>query len=291
MIVTVNEGPVYVCMDRGKDAVMTLSARLLFTCMLLALAPLAMAGTIYDGHIHYNGDSARLITAKRAIELLNENGIESAIVSSTPNAGTKMLHQHAPERIIPFLRPYRTYNDRYGWHSDPDIIPYLEQELSSGIYRGIGEFHLFSEHKNTAVVQKVLQLAKAKRLVISAHADVETIETLASGHPDLAVIWAHCGFDYPAGGIRQLMIQNKNLYCELSFREGIMDENFEQLDPEWKELFESHPQRFMLGMDTYTPQRWVNLPVLTDEAHAWLDQLDPEAAAQIRSGTIQHLFP
>ncbi|TNF95916.1 MAG: hypothetical protein EP297_11285, partial [Gammaproteobacteria bacterium] len=220
----------------------------------------------HDGHIHYNEDVWSLITTERAIELLEQNDIERAIVSSTPNTGTEKLYQAAPERIIPFLRPYRTFRDRYTWHSDPDIINRLEQELSSGIYRGFGEFHLFREHKDTPVIQKVMQLVKSHNLTVSAHADAETIESLTTRQPGITVIWAHCGMDHPVQDIQRLINQYNNLYCELSFREGITDENNDQISQEWKTLFETYPERFMLGMDTYTPGQWMNLPELTEIA-------------------------
>lgn len=262
----------------------------LFLAGLLLLIPLAgNSYVINDGHIHYNQDMWSKIAPQRIIRYLSKNDINRAVVSSTPTEGTEKLYHLAPQRIIPFLRPYRTDRDRYTYLSDPTIIPYLENKIASGIYKGIGEFHLFSKNKNTQVAKQIMQLAADHDLAISAHSDYETILALVNYQPEVRVIWAHCGMDHPVEDIKTALQQYPNLFCELSFRYHMFDDK-DVLIPEWKSLLENHADRFILGMDTYIPRRWANLPEHVEFAQHWLNQLSPEARKLIATENINRWF-
>lgn len=260
------------------------------TIILIFISMPAMATELNDGHIHYNQDIRAQLPARHALRLLDENHINRAIVSSTPTSGTEKLYQLNPQQIIPFLRPYRNYRDRFTWHSDPSIIEYIKQHLTTGIYKGFGEFHLFREHKNTDTVQRVTQLAAQHGLILSAHADGETIESLFAISPGISIIWAHCGMDHPVTDVHRMLKQYSNLYCELSFREGLTDESG-KLSLEWKNLLETFARRFLTGSDTYIPRRWANLPEITDQTLDWLSQLTPQNAKLISSDNFNRLFP
>ena len=57
---------------------------------------------IFDAHIHYNRDAWGLYSVDDALALLDRAGVRKAFVSSTPDQGTLMLWQRAPERISPY---------------------------------------------------------------------------------------------------------------------------------------------------------------------------------------------
>lgn len=263
---------------------------LMLSLVLLTTNAVSIAEPRNDGHIHYDRDVWERLPPQQAIAVLDDVGIQRAIVSSTPTIGTEKLHRLAPERIIAFLRPYRNVRDRYTWHSDPGIVDYVRQQLTQGIYRGFGEFHLFRDHKDTAVVRELMQLAKDRQLVLLAHADAETIETLMKRQPGLAVIWAHTGMDHPLGDVKRLFKQYPQLYGELSFRSDFTDDHGD-LDPNWKRFFQQYSRRFVLGMDTYVPRRWASLSELSAEAGHWLSQLDAATAHLIARENIDRLFP
>lgn len=264
-------------------------AKSFYLLFLLLVPKFVEAYEINDGHIHYNEDMWSKIPPAKVIRYLSDNKINRAVVSSTPSEGTEKLYRLAPERIIPFLRPYRNDRDRYTYFADPTIIPYLEKKIASGIYKGIGEFHLFSENKNTQVAKQIMQLAADHELAISAHSDYETILALLDYQPAVRVIWAHCGMDHPVEDIKTALQQYPNLYCELSFRYNMFDDD-DILLPEWKILLESNADRFILGMDTYMPRRWANLPEHVDFAQTWLEQLSLETRQQIASENINLWF-
>ena len=244
---------------------------------------------INDGHIHYNKDVWSRLPPERAIQLLTENNINRAIVFGTPTEGAEKLYKIAPDRVIPFMMPYRIYRDRYTFHSDPSIVTHLKKKIDTGIYKGIGEFHLFTIHKDKPVVAQIMQLAADHELAISAHADYPTIRKLIELQPGVRIIWAHCGMDHPVADIEQAMQQYPNLFCELSFRYDMFDEDW-QLLPEWKTLLENNPSRFILGMDTYIDRRWANLPEHVEFAREWLEQLPEEPRNKIARENIDNWF-
>ncbi|WP_455220620.1 hypothetical protein [Kaarinaea lacus] len=250
-------------------------------CLLLLCITQTSANELqlFDAHVHYSEDIWQVITAEDAIKRLKKNCIQRAIVSSTPTVGAIKLFKQNPELVIPFLRPYRSPDDRRDWYAKPDILEYVRSNLESFDYRGLGEFHLFDSQVDTPVMKGILDLARQKNLILLAHADHETIDALIAAAPKLTIIWAHGGFDVDIDILTNKLKQYKNLYIELSFREGITENGV--LSSQWRKSFMTHPSRFLIGTDTYTGQRWLELPELTDNYQAWLNQLPSDVAEAI----------
>jgi hypothetical protein len=80
------------------------------------------------------------------------------------------------------------------------------------------------------------------------------------------------------------------LVCELSYRYGITGEGG-RLTPEWRRLFETFPDRFIIGSDTWIPQRWQIYGELMEGYRAWLGQLPRVVADRIAHGNGERLFP
>ena len=97
------------------------------------------------------------------------------------------------------------------------------------------------------------------------------------------------GFDVSETILRELLEQHEQLYIELSFREGITLEG--RLMSQWEQLMTDFQTRFLVGMDTYTPGRWLELPELAAAARGWLAQLPTEVAHDIAYGNAARLFP
>jgi hypothetical protein len=234
---------------------------------------------VFDVHIHYSHDVWDKISPKEAIAKLREIGITRAMVSSSSDEGTQMLYRAAPEMIVPALRPYRTRDELDTWMGDESVLPYLEQRLAKYRYAAIGEFHLTNFEADLPVPRGLVQLARKHKLMLHAHIDAEGLKRLFNQDPDARILWAHAGFE-DAAVVRRMLERYDNLWADLSFRyDAFPDTKFL---PQWKELLIDHSDRFMLGVDPYTPLRWLKM----GEVMGWYDRmfakLPPEVAEKIR---------
>ncbi len=255
--------------------------------VVLATGAAAADLPLVDTHLHYSRNSWEEYAPDAILGLLDRAGIRRAFVSSTPDEGTVRLHQAAPDRIVPVLRPYREAGELGTWHRDPSVVGYLEARLGRGIYRGIGEFHLGGEEARSAVVRQVAELARRHGLFLHCHCDAEAAEILVGLGADLRVLWAHAGMSSGPDVVGQLLARHPALTVELALRSDVAPGG--RLDPAWRALFLRHPDRFMVGTDTWIPSRWAALPGVQDATRAWLRQLPPDVAARIASGNAERL--
>lgn len=263
----------------------------LLILMAVLLVTTAHAYKLHDAHLHYNQNVWKRLPAEQAIDFMLQNDIQRAIFSSTPEKGTEMLYEIAPERIIPFIRPYRSYADVMTWHHNPEIVDYIREQAKKGIYRGFGEFHMWFYHLDgQSIVPELMQIAADQGWALSAHTDIKTIEKLIQMQPTVNVIWAHCGFSNPAAQIQALMDKYPTAYCDMSLYEKLTDED-DNITPEWKALLQRHPDRFMAAIDTYKEARWGELREHAEFIREWLAQLPPEVAELVAHGNVTRLFP
>jgi amidohydrolase family protein len=274
------------------------------TVCLAALALGSIAATagaqdqlpLFDCHIHYSFDAVEAYPPQAAVELLDRAGIRRALVSSTPNEGTLKLYARAPERFVPFLRPYRKTHDiasfaaeRQSWYRDAQTLAFLETELARGRYRGIGEFHVNGNEIDTPVMRGIADMAAQRDLWLMAHSDAAAIERLFAFNAKVKIIWAHTGMNEKPSEVRRLLDKYPALVGELSHRAGIAEGG--GLSSQWRELFMRYPQRFVYGSDTWVTPRWPELPALAQAARAWLADLPREVAEGIAFRNAERLFP
>jgi len=246
-----------------------------------ALAPLARAQQrlpIFDTHVHYSHDAWELVPPKQAVQILRQAGLRGVFVSSSDDEGTQMLLAEAPDLIVPELRPYRTRADTSGWVRDDGIVRYLEQRLAKHRYAGIGEFHLYGADVELPVPQRLVALARERDLLLHAHSDVDAIERLFKAWPQARILWAHSGFDRPEK-VREVLRRHPQLWCDLAFRTDQASGN--KVDSAWREAFTEFPDRFMVGTDTFTPERWHYIVPHADYSRGWLADLPPALAERI----------
>lgn len=243
---------------------------------------------IFDAHIHYSEPDWGALSPVQALAILDQAGVHRALVSSTPDDGTLKLYEHAPQRIVPFLRPYRTRQDMGSWHSDPAVQASVEERLKRGIYKGIGEFHLSAAHADAPVVKRCAELAAEHQLWLQAHVDDVTIEKLLTLYPRVNILWAHAGMSASAATVGQLLDRFPRLWVELSLRSDVAPGG--KLDPAWRTVFLRHPDRFLVGTDTWTTSRWHTVVEGMRFVRGWLAQLPREVAEQIAYRNGERLF-
>jgi hypothetical protein len=234
---------------------------------------------IFDAHIHYSQPDWSVYPPEAALAVLDRAGVHWAMVSSTPDDGTLRLYEKAPTRIVPVLRPYRTRSDMGTWTEDPAILAYVERRLQGGPYRGIGEFHLSAGQATSAVVRGFAQLAVRNGLFLHAHADEVAVEELLRLDPKVRVLWAHAGMSAGPDAVGRLLDRYSTLSVELALRYDVAPRG--QLDPAWRNLFLRHPDRFMVGTDTWVTPQWDRLPEIQAGIRAWLRQLPPDVAERL----------
>jgi hypothetical protein len=91
-----------------------------------------------------------------------------------------------------------------------------------------------------------------------------------------------------SGQVRELLRKHKNLWCDLAFRTDHGGGGM--VPPAWRALFTEFPDRFMVGSDTFTPERWGYLADHATWSRAWLADLPPVLAERIGWRNGEALF-
>jgi len=254
---------------------------------LVPLAGLAAELPIFDAHLHYSSDAWESLRPEQAVAILRRAGVKGALVSSSGDDGQQRMAALAPDLVIPELRPYRSRADTGTWFRDETVITYLEDRLKKFRYAGIGEFHLYGPDADLPVPRRLVQLAKERNLFLHAHSDADAVERLFRQWPQARILWAHSGFERPEG-VRAMLRKHRNLWADLAFRTD--EAQGGKVDPEWRAAFLEFPDRFLLGTDTYTPERWYYVPEHAAWARGWLADLPSGIAERIAFRNGEALF-
>ena len=265
-------------------------------------------GPLFDTHLHYNQEAwdgtAGPFPPTEALARMQRNPVKAIIANSRPNAGTQTLAAARETRaagvtVVPFVRLYRNRDDYNNWFRDESIHEMVLAELArgtaSGPYRGLGEFHLYeSANANGPVAKKLIALAEEKKLAVLAHVDDVAVDLLMANAPSkgraLRLIWAHTGIGgTPVERVQAMLERDPLLMGELSYRPGLTCEDG-RLCPEWRALILKHPDRFMVGSDTWVNQRWSAYDEIMRGYRTWLGDLPPAVAQRIAWGNAAALF-
>lgn len=271
--------------------------RALRLALLMALAlPGASRGAepaplpIFDAHLHWNWEPVPHFSQERVLALFREQNVTGILATSRPNDGTRALYEAKPKDlwVVPFIRPYRVRPDIQTWMSDPQTEELIATEFKRGYYHGIGEFHLSGRAAEAPQVKKTVDFAVRHDLYLHAHADDEALEILFRHNPKAKIVWAHTGFFTAPEQVAAYLERYPALWCELSYRGGITAGG--RLTDEWRRLFERHPDRFLLGSDTWVNERWDSYGRTMAEYRGWLAQLPRTVAEQIAWRNAERLF-
>jgi predicted TIM-barrel fold metal-dependent hydrolase len=129
--------------------------------------------------------------------------------------------------------------------------------------------------------------AAAPDLFLHAHSDVDAVERLFQQWPQARILWAHAGFDAPER-VPAMLRRHGNLGCDLAFRTDHGSGG--KVDPAWRAVFLEFPDRFMVGTDSYTPERWHYIPEHAEWSRRWLSDLPREVAERIAWKNGEALF-
>ena len=245
---------------------------------------------IFDTHVHYKEPAWSVYPPNEVIKMMQRSGVTKALVSSTPDEGTRMLYRKDPDRIIPFLRPYHGSVNSGNWYQSKQIIDYFQKRLEMPIYKGLGEFHIHNPiDADSPVIKMTVDLAVEQNLYIHLHSNHEAVEKIFAYEPNVKILWAHAGMTDPPSVVSDMFDRFENLWVDISIREYDIAPNG-TLDGEWEKLFLKHSDRITVGSDTWINAQWDNYEQIIAFDRNWLAQLPPDVAEKIAYGNAQRLF-
>jgi predicted TIM-barrel fold metal-dependent hydrolase len=261
-----------------------------------------------DSHVHLNDERLQ-------IELMERYGVERAVVfwgRRSDNESVAAAAARHPGRFIAFasISPERAAY-RKGWDAgDAGLLRSLDALLASGRFKGIGEIsavHFPSPGLPEAdydpmgpMMLGIMTLARRHRVPVMVHVEVTRVRELGAlleAFPDVAVIWAHGGYT-PLVVARRMLERHPNLYYELSARtwprhprspDYTILRDGRQVWPEWLELIEAKPDRFVVGTDASHRSEAMERMKL-ESIQAFLRQLSPAARARVARKNLLRLL-
>ncbi|WP_164662276.1 amidohydrolase family protein [Tropicibacter sp. Alg240-R139] len=246
---------------------------------------------IFDAHIHYKEPAWNTYPVESVIEMMDRNGVAMGLVSSTPDEGTIMLWEYAPNRIVPELRPYHGSAGSSNWTKVTDMEAYLTNRLTRFPHEGIGEFHIHRlDTSDEPFFRSVIQMARERDIFLHVHSSSEPIRWLYSLDPQVKIIWAHAGLGDSATTVFDLMNSHPELLADTSLRENEILGWGRGLDPDWKRVIFAFPDRLMVGSDTWVNGQWDDYDEIIQSNRAWLALLPRDIAEQIAYRNAERIF-
>ncbi|SFV77127.1 hypothetical protein MNB_SUP05-4-173 [hydrothermal vent metagenome] len=174
----------------------------------------------------------------------------------------------------------------------------IDRGLGNGA-KGIGEIHVNTSNSapveflrrkliaDSPLMQSLWKLSIKHEVPIMIHMEfdddsVDQLQSLVETDRNGIMVLGHCGKNSGAHQIREFLINNSNVYCNLAFRSPPQSYsansdniyNDSDLEEEWKDLIEEFPRRFMVGID---------------DIDSWSEY--DEVADNIRDGLLANLTP
>jgi predicted TIM-barrel fold metal-dependent hydrolase len=261
---------------------------------------------LIDLHAHYPGRPPR--TAQDFIKTMDSVGIEQTVLflGGTGSREASELQKYSDRFALFFAGPAANDAVRAKIKTgDPKAVEELladyERALQSGLYRGLGEIYAYHSDRPTHLapdspaIRGLLELTTRYGVPISIHCTADgrpEMERALKSHPKATVIWAHTGSFLSPAAMTDLLKAHPNLYFELAIKnKRLRIDKYPILSgmtlrEDWRQLFESYPDRFLLGFDFpgTGPNHGTPLETAADSAEFFrtvLMQLNPSTARKI----------
>ncbi len=230
----------------------------------------------------------------------------------------KQLPEDQRHRFHPFLSGFNP-NDK---NSDAHIRRMLE--LYPGLWQGIGE--VFTRHDdltalihgeppraNSDAMDRVYTLAAEYDLPVMVHSNItsqrernplylQEVEEPLRNHPRVRFIWAHAGtsmeihrhqtkLEFLLPTLQRMLKAYPNLYIDLSWtvREPYLLDEDGKPNPQWVQLVEDYPNRFMIGSDVVG--RFDSVGKYMHGFDVFLDALPEDVAQKVARDNFLAVLP
>ena len=275
------------------------------------LSPQPEKSAFSDIHLHYNYTHAEVIDVEEILEILTQNNIVLATVSSEPTDLALKLADAGGDWIIPFATPYYKTGNRLNWYLDRELVGELRSRLQTGRFGGIGEVHLHAgvgPARDNPVFTGLLGLAKEFELPFLIHTDASDYRyfmPICRQNTGIRFIWAHAGGALQPDQLEPLMQACPNVWLDLAARDpdhyGQLADERGELLPGWKPFMIRHQDRIMTGTDPVwnahqiyrwyeADEGWQHYNAFLNFHRHWLKQLPAEVEEKIRLTNAQAFF-
>lgn len=260
-----------------------------------------------DAHVHLNDPAAW-------VRLMDDHAIPWSVAFRGRNIDHRDLAAAAarwPDRITPFasISPeHREY--RQAWaDGDTTILGELDSLLATGRFAGIGEISVshfagagFPEadfDPSGTIMRGIMALARRHGVPVSIHCEITRLrefEMLLESFPDVTVIWAHGGYT-PLVLAARMLERHPNLVYELSARTWVVHPRSPDYTvlrdgraawPQWLELVEAMPDRFIVGTDASLRSQASDLEKIRS-VQGFLAQLTPATRELVARENLKRL--
>ena len=167
----------------------------------------------------------------------------------------------------------------------------MATHLTQGTWAGIGELHLFAHDAHSPVFAELVQLAHTHNLMLLIHGDPEVIGRAFELAPTVRILWAHLGTVPDAAVVQSVLERHaqRALWIDTSVRDDRIAPGG-QLLPEWRQLFQAHPTRFVVAVDTFSAHRWGRYGEVTTQIRQWVAGLPPSVQERLLWRNAEALF-
>ncbi len=275
-----------------RGAVGVRAALALVAAVVLLPGSVGAAGPapIIDAHSHYSAEDAAVFAPAGIVATLDAAGVQRIAVASVPPMLALTLHEYAPDRVLPLLGVYATPLAKLTWMHDERLPEQVTQWLQAGPWVGLGELHLFARDAGSPVFARLVRLAAERGLVLLIHGDAEVIDQAFALAPEVRVLWAHLG-TFPVPDLLDAMLEKhgERLWIDTSVRdERIAPDGV--LLPQWRALFERHAERFVVGVDAFSVNRWRHYGEVVARIRTWTDDLPEPLRTNLLHDNAARLF-
>jgi len=194
-----------------------------------------------------------------------------------------------------------------------------------GVFSGIGEFTIHKEFVSSKIsgetasltnpgLDRLLDFAAEAGLVVLIHNDVdvpfpkegstpaylEQMKALLKRHPNVPIIWAHCGVGRIVHPVKQHAAMLESILSDTSMHNVYFDISWDEVakyivsSPESLQitanLINRYPDRFLFGTDEVAPASQEKyLKIYVQYAPLW-KALTPEASKKVQKANYERLF-
>lgn len=242
-----------------------------------------------DAHAHYSASEAAALSPAHVVAKLDAAGVRQLVLTSSPPQLTQTLYRHAPGRVIPLLGVYESDRHKGNWVHDATLPARVAAQLKRGVWAGIGELHLFARDAHQPVFTQLVRLAAAHSLVLMIHGDADVVAQVFALEPGVRVLWAHLGTVPEPARLSAMIERYPLLWIDTSVRdERIAPDG--RLLPAWRRLFERHPERFAVAVDSFSVNRWQHYEQVVTRIRGWVDPLPQPLKQNLLHDNAARLF-